>query len=176
MLRGVRPLLLVVLAAVACAQPPRSADTAATTVIVVRHAEKETTGTDPNLNAAGIARAKALAAALAKAHVGSVYVTQYRRTTETAQPLIDASHAPVMQIGIDLSNPRDYPQRLARTIRSRESGKTVLVVTHSNVLPQVLQALAGVSMPPLRDDQYDGLYVVTLRGGGASMVMAQYGH
>jgi len=80
-----------------------------------------------------------------------------------------------MQIGIDLSHPGDYPERLAGTIRSRESGTTVLVVTHSNVLPQVLDALAGVTIPPLGDNDYDGLYVVTLRGGSASVVVAKYG-
>jgi len=170
-----RTLLLVVLAAIACARPQSRLQPAVTTIVVVRHAEKESVGTDPSLNAAGVSRAQALAKVAANAHVASIYVTQYRRTIETAQPLIDAVHVPAMQIGIDLSNPGDYPQRLAGTIRSRDGGKTVLVVTHSNVLPAVVKALAGVTVPPLRDDEYDRLYVITLRGGTAGVVAARYG-
>ena len=173
--RVARALLIVVLAALACARP-QPPQTPATTIIVVRHAEKKSGGTDPDLNLAGAARAQALAAALANAHVASVYVTQYRRTSETAQPLVGATHAAVLQIGIDLGRPGDYPQRLAKTIRARDAGRTVLVVTHSNAIADVVRELAGVAVSSPQDQEYDRLYVITIRGGAPpTLVEARYG-
>ena len=64
----------------------------ATTVIVVRHAEKATgQGDDPHLSEAGEARARALARALENAGVTSVITTQFVRTAETAAPTARAA-------------------------------------------------------------------------------------
>ena len=61
---------------------------ATTMVLIVRHAEKAASaGTDPDLSAAGAARANALAAVAAHAGVEAAYVTQFKRTKETAAPL-----------------------------------------------------------------------------------------
>ena len=153
-----RLAVLVLLAALGCARQP-------TTVLIVRHAEKMTSGTDPDLSPAGVARAQALAAVVAHAGVEAVYVTQYRRTKETAAPL----HLPMVEVPINLNAPCDYPKRLADAITSR---KVVLVVSHSNVIPAVIEELAHVKVPPLGDAEYDRLYVVT----GSRVVAAQYGH
>src|SRR5690606_18387538 len=69
-------------------------------VIVVRHAERADAGAaagaamtaspDPELSAAGKARAQGLAAMLKDVGVAAIYTTEYRRTIDTAQPLADA--------------------------------------------------------------------------------------
>lgn len=87
-------LPLALLAGVACTtasvpgpvtdQRPEAADW--TTVIIVRHAERDP-GADPPLNAEGQARAQALAAVLADAGVEAIYCTDLIRNRDTARPL-----------------------------------------------------------------------------------------
>ena len=83
----------VLLAAlVACYATPALAQA---TVFVVRHAERADDGAakledDPDLSAAGRARAEALAAALEDAGITAIFATQYKRTHQTAAPLAKA--------------------------------------------------------------------------------------
>src|SRR5436190_7896992 len=153
--------LLLVLAALGCREP--------TTVLIVRHAEKMTNaGGDPDLSPVGVARANALAAVASHAGVEAAYVTQYKRTKETVAPL----HVPMIEVPVNLSAPGDYPKRLADAIASRSSGKVVLVVSHSNTVPAVVEALAHVHVPPIADPEYDRLYIVTLPVSGVPRVVA----
>src|SRR5260221_521280 len=98
-----RIAILILLAVVACARQP-------TTVLIVRHAEKmANAGGDPDISPAGVARANALATVAGRAGVEAAYVTQYRRTRETAAPL----RVPMIEVPVNLSAPGDYPRRLA---------------------------------------------------------------
>src|SRR6187399_2985834 len=63
----------------------------ATTFILVRHAETTGTGSNPNLSAAGIARANELVRILAEVDLHAVYATNFNRTMQTAQPVATAS-------------------------------------------------------------------------------------
>src|SRR5438105_14696907 len=66
-----------------------------TTVLIVRHAEKAAEpADDPPLTAAGDARARELWVAIKDAGVTAVITTQLLRTRATAQPTVDATHAP----------------------------------------------------------------------------------
>src|SRR5437773_8048647 len=62
-----------------------------TTVIVVRHAEKniEPANPDPDLSPAGQARAQELARMFGDAGVNAIYATQFKRTQQTVKPLGD---------------------------------------------------------------------------------------
>jgi len=148
-----------------------------TTILVVRHAEKLTNaGGDPHLSADGLARAEALARAADVARVDVVYVTQYQRTRETAQPLIAKYAPPVVSLPIDLAKPAPHAIALAKSIVDKESGKVVLVVSHSNTVPAIVNALAGVTVPPIGDNEYDRLYVITLREGvRPTVIVARFG-
>ena len=69
---------------------------ATTTIIFVRHAEKAVDGTsDPGLSLAGDQRVTELTRQLVDADVvagvDAIYVTQYRRTQDTARPLASPS-------------------------------------------------------------------------------------
>jgi hypothetical protein len=77
---------------------------------------------------------------------------------------------------VNLSKPGGYPKMLAETIVSREGGKVVLVVSHSNLVPGIVEELARIKVPPLADNEYSRLYVVTAkRGSPARLIAAQYG-
>jgi len=57
-------------------------------IFIVRHAEKaDNTSKDPDLSEAGRTRAQALAGMLKDADITSIYVTDFKRTQQTAMPL-----------------------------------------------------------------------------------------
>jgi broad specificity phosphatase PhoE len=68
-----------------------------TTVILVRHAEKkiEPVNPDPDLTPEGVERAQQIAKMFADAGINVIYATQYKRTTQTVQPLADRTGVPV---------------------------------------------------------------------------------
>jgi phosphohistidine phosphatase SixA len=142
------------------------------TVLVVRHAERADqaesgtmSSTDPDLSPAGRARAEALATMLKDAGVRSIFVTQYKRTQQTAAPLARALAVTPVEVGS-----RELDQ-LAQKVRAATG--TVLVVGHSNSVPDLLKALGIADRIEIADDEYDNLFVVT-PGEKASMVRLRY--
>lgn len=138
-----------------------------TTVLLVRHAERNS-GEDA-LNPVGQARAKALARIAADAKLDAIYVTEYKRTQQTAAPLAEALDlAPTQIAGADV-------QAVADHILANHSGERVLVVGHSNTVPQIIHALGGPAMENLSEDAYDNLFVVTRFPDGAELLHLHYG-
>jgi len=138
----------------------------ATTVYLVRHAEKsQTPEADPYLNADGEGRAEDLLHVLEEAGVTAVYATQYRRTQDTVRPLADFLGLEVEILSADEST------ILVETIQRDHQGGVVVVCGHSNTVPQIIEALgAGVVEPIEEAHEYDNLYVVRLLEGGAAQV------
>lgn len=125
-----------------------------TTLIVVRHAEKTGDGLASPLSSAGATRAEHLAQVLGEMGVDVIYATQYLRTKQTAQPLADALNLSITEYQYD-----DI-QWLAGDIRSYHRGKTILVVGHSNTVPQIVEEFSAASCGSITDEEYDNLYVV----------------
>src|SRR4029450_5445359 len=70
-----------------------TAANAAPVVFIVRHAEKASTGgNDPDLSLQGQKRADTLAHILKDSQITSVFVTEFKRTQETAAPTARAAH------------------------------------------------------------------------------------
>ncbi len=126
---------------------------APTTVILVRHGDR----TGENLNDLGIARAQELRRVLADANVDAIYASEVPRTQQTAQPL-------ATQLGqtLQLYNTSDIAD-LANRVSTQHRGKVVLVVGHSNTVPQTLHAL-GISPQAanIPDTVFDHFYVLTI--------------
>jgi broad specificity phosphatase PhoE len=145
-----------------------------TVVIVVRHAEKAAApADDPPLTEAGVARAKALAVALANADVQAVITTQLLRTRETARPLAEAR-------GLSMETVRTGPTVAAHAkavadAARNHTGKTILVVGHSNTVVAIIAALGGPKLPDLCDSQYSTLFTVVLDGTGARLIQSTFG-
>lgn len=145
-----------------------------TTVILVRHAEKDRSSphdNDPRLTDEGHARAAELVHVLSDAGVDVMYSTPYRRTRDTARPL--AKH-----LGLDLKKAPvgNHAEGMARRIRDRHAGQTVLVSGHSNTTPEVARALGIESVPIIEDHVFDELWVITIGSEGkASMTRLKYG-
>jgi broad specificity phosphatase PhoE len=140
--------------------PAAAADSVLTTAVVVRHAEKDTNwvGVDPPLTAAGMRRAAELAHVLADSRVDEIWVTHFRRNRDTAAPLAAANGD-----SIEVVDQADA-DALAARLWTRERGRTVLVVGHSDTVPQILASLTGRPWPAHTAIRYDDLFVITRRG------------
>ena len=173
-----RHLVCVVALLLASAAPvPARVVEAPTVVIVVRHAEKAAVeGQDPPLSEAGQKRAQRLADLAAQAGVSVVYTTQFKRTRDTAQPLVERLKIPAQAIELTRENIGAHPAALAREITTKHKGKTVLVVGHSNTAPRVAGALSGQTIPDLNDaTEFDAVFVVVIPDAGpARLVRAKY--
>jgi len=153
-------LLLATLALTACASQP--AQTAGTSFILVRHAEKTDDGSkDPPLSATGEARAQRLAALLRDAPVRGVYATAYRRTQATAVPAARARNLPITTYDAGLAA-SDFATRL----RHDHGDGAVLVVGHSNTVPAIAAALCQCHVDPMGDTEFDRRITVRIDAQG----------
>ena len=144
-------------------------------VFIVRHAEKaNATEQDPALSESGRARAVALAAALRDAGVNEVFVTQRKRTRETAAVLTEARQLTAHVVPFGASTP-DHAAAVAATVRQAR-GNAVLVVGHSNTVTLIVAALGGPRLPGLCDAEYANLFIVRLPARGSpTFVRAHFG-
>jgi broad specificity phosphatase PhoE len=152
-----RPLFLTVASLIistlqAVAQQP---------IFVVRHAERADAGaggattmaTDPDLSDTGRARAQSLASMLRDARITAIFVTEYKRTQQTAEPLAKA-----LGIQPSIITAKDST---AVVDKIRAATGPVLVVGHSNTIPEILAKLGVENPPKVGDADYDDLFMVT---------------
>lgn len=145
-----------------------SAPPAATTVIIVRHAEKGADDPrDPSLTSVGRERAVALREVLKDARVSAIYSTQYKRNKQTVEPLAKQFGLTVIERPVNSTNSNSYPADIAREVLAANQGKTVVVVGHSNTVPQIVQAFSGVPIKAMEDTEYDHIFIVEVPVSGA---------
>ena len=108
---------------------------------------------------------------LKDAGVTAIYVTQYKRTRQTAEPLAQQSAITIVERPVNSANSATYAQDLAREIFANSAGKSVLVVGHSNTVPDIVKALSGSAVPPISDPEYDHIFVVTIPASGSPRLM-----
>ena len=166
-------LLPLLLALFACTASPGTDTTAAgaatadrapvTTYYFIRHAEKDLTDrTDPALTAEGEARAREWARYFSNKDIDLVYSTQTQRTQRTAAPTAAA-------VGVEVRSysPDELP---GPAFRAATTGKNVLVVGHSNTIPDAVNRLTGKrEFSDIDESEYGHLYRVTLRRGKAKV-------
>ena len=128
---------------------------AAPIVFIVRHAEKAATdGNDPDLSVGGQKRAETLARILKDSQITTVFVTEFKRTQETAA--LTAKEAGLNPIVI----PSNDVAGMAAKVRAL-SGNT-LVVGHGNTIPELIKAL-GITTPiAIPENDYSEIFVVLI--------------
>jgi phosphohistidine phosphatase SixA len=147
----------------------------ATTVIVIRHAEKESGSlADPPLSSAGEARAALLAGMLGASHgpgrLDAIYISPTLRSQSTAAPLASSlGVAPIVA-------PADDPQGLAKRVLREHSGGRALIIGHVNTVPKIVAALSGRNdIPAIDEHDFGTMYVVTVpRIGHANVLRLNY--
>jgi broad specificity phosphatase PhoE len=141
-------------------------------VYLVRHAERADqaapggqmmAANDPPLSAAGLARATRLAALLKDAGITAIYSTDFRRTRDTAAPLAQATGRTVL-----IHPSRDTPGLVAK-LRAEHNREIVLVVGHSNSVPDVIAGLGGPAIT-IAETEYDNLFVFVPATGTLSRI------
>jgi broad specificity phosphatase PhoE len=147
-----------------------------TTVVVIRHAEKDLSAgaVDPPLNQAGEARAALLARMFGDAknlgRVDAIYVSPALRNRLTAAPL-------AARLGItETVAPADDPRGLARRVLHEHAGGRVLIVGHTDTVPRIVAALSGnPKIPQIGEQEYGTMYIVTVpRIGHANLLRMNY--
>ena len=123
---------------------------------VVRHFEK-VHGADPGLSPEGQANASRLVALLAGDPPDAIYVSATRRARESAAPA-------AARFGLTLKeyDPRNTAAMLERV---RAEAGTVLVVGHSNTVPDVVEGLGGTRPADLTEADYGQVWIVSRADG-----------
>lgn len=127
----------------------------AQTVYVMRHLNTPEGERDPDLTDAGKANAQAVVAWFKGKKLTAIYVSDYKRTRQTAGPL-----AADRGIAVKVYDPRDTPALIARV--KAETGP-VLIVGHSNTVPDVVEQLGGTRPGPLSHPDFGDIW--TIKGG-----------
>ncbi len=132
-----------------------------TTVFVMRHAEKAALpADDPPLSPEGERRAIALSEQFGRAPrnlgLDAIFVSEFRRTQDTVQPLANHLGIPVIVV------PAAEPETVARRALDENRGGRVLIVGHSDTVPRIVEELSGDEVPAMSEQEYGVLYVVAI--------------
>lgn len=171
-----KPIALIVLLLLSQLVFAQQTNEPVTTVFLIRHAERaDEPRQDPPLTEKGVARSAALARLLSTAGVKAIYTSQFARTKLTAEPL--AKQLGVTATAISLktspSNPRAIADESTKETVDKimsHAGGSVLVVGHSNSIPDVIKMLGGDVVPTIDEKKFDDLFVVTVYANGKAKV------
>jgi hypothetical protein len=137
-------------------------------VILLRHGHKDTAETTYNLSPAGFQRALALAHVIPACFGAPSQITTFdldpessknARSYQTAVPLAIASG---VNIRIDRSSVADSRASGLRILQDpTDRGGLLVVFWEHRHLPELAAGLGWVAMPPMEDDDFDKLYLLT---------------
>ncbi len=151
-----------------------------TTLILVRHAERDS-GADPPLNAEGQVRAQALKDALSENGVTAIYCTDLLRNRQTVQPLADELDlTPRLVTPLVYADIPGASDQIVNEILRDHAGGTVLfcgnigsVFGTPGITEGIYRRLGGTGRPPGR---YQDLYIVVVPDEGAArFIKTTYG-
>lgn len=127
-----------------------------TTVVLVRHAERQSFwDADSPLAEAGLRRAQALVPQLAAFHPAALYTSQLQRTRQTLAPLAARLGMTPVAFG------KGDSAGLAAAVLRDHRGQTVVVCWHHDLMKKLVRAL-GVTggVPYWSLGSYDALWIV----------------
>lgn len=146
---GLMGLCFGLLAACSTVNSPPGTET---TVILLRHADREPFATD--LNEKGVARAKALPAAVADLEIDVIYSPDKKRNLDTVKPLIVERGIELRVIGVSGA---------AERMVSENPGKTVMWVGNTDNLQSIYGQLGGKDRQP---DKYGEIAIMQIYDEG----------
>ena len=123
---------------------------------VVRHLHTPAGERDPDLTAEGQRQAALLASWFGEVRPRAIYLTDYRRSRQTAAPL--AARLGLTPIVYD---PADTPGLVARV---RAGPLPALIVGHSNTVPDIVAELGGARPAALVHEDFGDIWVIAADG------------
>lgn len=150
-----------------CEQPQNEI----TTLILMRHAEKDNDGTkDPGLTEEGRSRAQELVKILGDTKIDAIYSTAYKRTNATVEALAISKALSV--VSYDPMNGAEMDK-----ILQKFNGGTVILCGHSNTTPWVANYFLGrEELTDFKDSDYDNLILLSVVAkGNAKLTWFTYG-
>ncbi|WP_299251630.1 phosphoglycerate mutase family protein [uncultured Aquimarina sp.] len=152
-------LLLLLVSFSSCAQEAVE-NKNTTTYILVRHSEKDLSdksNRNPNLTEQGKERSENLVKILADIKIDQVYSTNYTRTLQTAAPI-----AKDRNIEISFYDPRKL---FDQEFQKETTGKTSLIVGHSNSTPAFVNKIIGQKKyNDIDEKNYSKLFIIKIVG------------
>jgi broad specificity phosphatase PhoE len=134
-------------------------------VFLVRHGEQASSANgDPPLTEAGQRRARALATLLKDAGLTAIYVSEFQRTMQAAEPLAQALQIEPTHL------PRGDIDGLIERLRTQHADGRVLIISHSLTIPHVLKALGHPEEVVIPREEYDRLFVIVPKPTGPPLV------
>jgi hypothetical protein len=152
-----------------------------TTIILVRHTEREP-GFDPPINAEGVVRAQRLADVLAENGVTAIYVADFIRNHQSAQPTADRLGLPITAISqLQLADTKALANTLVAEWLNLHAGGVVvwigntgpIVENQSGNLQELYFRLGGTGDPPIRYEDFT--VIVVPDEGDTHLIRASYG-
>lgn len=124
-----------------------------TTLFLIRHAEKAEASSNPELSQAGIERAINWAKYFEKTPIDFFYTTLYKRTQQTC-----ATVAATKQKDIIFYKPENMD---LKKLISENKGRTILIVGHSNTIPNYINKLLGEQKyADISESDFGNLYII----------------
>lgn len=119
-------------------------------IYVMRHLHTPAGVSDPDLTAEGMKYAAAVDDWFLRDPPNAIYVSSTKRAQQTAAPL-----AARLKITPKIYDPRDTPSLIASV--SAETG-TVLIVGHSNTVPDIVEKLGGARPGDLVHEDFGDIW------------------
>ncbi len=151
-LRRLFPLAILA-AAAACASLPGSAPDSH---YVIRHFDTPEGQRDPDLTETGRQRASRLASWFGSVSPAAIYVSDYKRTRQSAGPL-------AQRLGLTpiVYDPADTAGLVARV---RAGPSPALIVGHSNTVPDIVEQLGGSRPAALVHEDFGDIWRIAADG------------
>jgi 2,3-bisphosphoglycerate-dependent phosphoglycerate mutase len=129
-----------------------------TTLILIRHAEKEKDGSkDPVLSVEGLQRSERLCKFFDKTKIDAVYSTSYNRTKQTVAPIAKVKNVPVSLYSVDPL--LTYVDKILEV----NQGKTILICGHSNTIPGIVNKFLGdKTIEDFADADYANIIILVI--------------
>ena len=141
-----------------------------TSVYLIRHAEKIRTDKNeknPSLNKSGLLRAQKWSEIFEKIEINKILSTDTKRTISTAIPTSEGK-----KIKIDIYKPEDISYE---AFLKENKGKKVLIVGHSNTIPETTNILIKNKFyNQIEDNNNSNLYFVNICDGVISHELLYY--
>jgi broad specificity phosphatase PhoE len=135
-------------------------------VFLIRHAEQMHDVENPPLTDDGHNRAKAWATIFRDAGIDVIYTSKKVRTKQTGEPIAHALKVPLKTM------PRVDITGLVDQIREEHANDVVLIVTHSKIMPRLVEAFVWHAKGPvIASGDYDNLFVIVPKGENEATVL-----